>query len=363
MPIAARRRSKPNPGIGIDLRHPLAAGLVGAWVLNEGCGPVVYNAVRSRNVNNGILQTGTAAPTWTSGRYGAALAMASASTQYVNCGVIPELDGCRQATIFAAGARASGTVWTLGRSGGTYDRFCIFIYSNETIYLPLDNLFDGFGICASAAPTGNFSMGFVFDSVLSNPLRGYINGRNDVLTSSGSGYPVQGGTIPASVSSWLIGRDINDAVYTTGRHDLAFLWAGRALDATEIGDLHDDPWQLFRSPRIFSLYRGAAITITGTAAAGAYSLSGQAAGLLAGLLVGGAAGGILLAGSDAALRTTRILAAAPAGYALAGHAVNLVYTSAIVPVVTPDPYRAYAYPTTAPDPEQADSWNFGGGMD
>ena len=62
---------KPLLGTLINGGHPLAKGLVGAWILNENSGNTVFDL--SGNRNHGIFGAGAASPTWISGRTGSAL--------------------------------------------------------------------------------------------------------------------------------------------------------------------------------------------------------------------------------------------------------------------------------------------------
>jgi len=77
---------KPKPMLGelIDHSHPLAHGLVGCWLMNEGAGGTVYDV--SGNGNHGTLKNGAA---WSSGLYGPAVEF-DGSDAYIDCGVCPE---------------------------------------------------------------------------------------------------------------------------------------------------------------------------------------------------------------------------------------------------------------------------------
>ena len=56
---------KPYRGIQLNRQHPLARGLVGCWLVNEGTGDKVFDY--SGNGNNGIL-TNMDEADWVSGR-------------------------------------------------------------------------------------------------------------------------------------------------------------------------------------------------------------------------------------------------------------------------------------------------------
>ena len=64
---------KPMCGVLLNPYHPLARGLVGCWLFNEGGGSIVYDL--SGHGNHGTLGGGTAGycPAWTTGKFGSAL--------------------------------------------------------------------------------------------------------------------------------------------------------------------------------------------------------------------------------------------------------------------------------------------------
>lgn len=82
---------KPLPGAQLDRTHPLAQGLVGCWLMNEGGGLSVYDY--SGNDAHGALTNG---PTWEAGPDGGALRF-DGSDDYVSAA--PVLSGLESATI------------------------------------------------------------------------------------------------------------------------------------------------------------------------------------------------------------------------------------------------------------------------
>ncbi|RLG33431.1 hypothetical protein DRN97_05060 [Methanosarcinales archaeon] len=74
---------KPMYGVLLNPYHPLAQGLVGCWLFNEGGGNTVFDL--SGNSNHGSLGGGTASycPVWTTETFGPAL---SFDNDYVDCG-------------------------------------------------------------------------------------------------------------------------------------------------------------------------------------------------------------------------------------------------------------------------------------
>jgi len=76
---------KPAFGRQLNYGHPLAQGLVGCWLMNEGSGDKVYDL--SGNGNTGTCQnmTGTATSGWNPGKFGSALAF-DGTNDHVDCG-------------------------------------------------------------------------------------------------------------------------------------------------------------------------------------------------------------------------------------------------------------------------------------
>lgn len=64
-------RQTPPVGARLNRSHPLAKGLVGCWLMNEGNGDVVYDV--SGNGNNGTLTNMDPETDWVSGAFGRAL--------------------------------------------------------------------------------------------------------------------------------------------------------------------------------------------------------------------------------------------------------------------------------------------------
>ncbi|KKL55828.1 hypothetical protein LCGC14_2251530 [marine sediment metagenome] len=81
-------RLKPRIFRKPQLTHPLARGLVGYWLFNEGSGNKVNDL--SGNGNTGTFVN---SPTWVPGEFGPAINFSGAADEYVNVLDSPELDG------------------------------------------------------------------------------------------------------------------------------------------------------------------------------------------------------------------------------------------------------------------------------
>jgi len=70
---------KPPKGAMLNRGHPLARGLVGCWLMNEGGGNIVNDL--SGNGNRGVFGTGLNSPSWVAGKFGNAIA--TGATKYI----------------------------------------------------------------------------------------------------------------------------------------------------------------------------------------------------------------------------------------------------------------------------------------
>ena len=245
--IANRSPQQPELGTPIDWSHPLASGLVGAWVFNEGTGGTVHNLAVT-GVNDGALSGN---PVWTPAQSARGISLVSTSSQAINCGSISPLNSATRATLFWRGALVSAKNVFVGRIARANFRYAAdYASSGSTAFFILDTgaaqAFGGIG----SVPVGEISLCSSFDGTQAanaTRLTGYVNGVQRVLNFTG--------TIPSSMPNagtdafWL-GRDVADSLYSDGRIDTVLLWAGRALLADEVARLHANPWQLFARPTL-----------------------------------------------------------------------------------------------------------------
>ena len=91
---------KPMYGVLLNPHHPLARGLVGCWLFNEGGGNIVYDL--SGYGNHGTLGGDTLeyCPAWIIGDFGSALSF-DGSNDYIDCGDDESLDITNAITIEA----------------------------------------------------------------------------------------------------------------------------------------------------------------------------------------------------------------------------------------------------------------------
>ena len=81
---------KPPLGAKVNFSHPLAKGLVGLWLMNEGGGNKVYDL--SGNENHGTLTNMDPATDWVGGKDGPAIDF-DGSDDYVDMGDVDTLEG------------------------------------------------------------------------------------------------------------------------------------------------------------------------------------------------------------------------------------------------------------------------------
>lgn len=148
-------------------------------------------------------------------------------------------------------------------------------------------------------------------------VRLYVNGTREA--QNGQSGNVGTGSFDAYTNLWNS---------STGFGMRAFLGASwnRALNDAEALELSRNPWQLFRRERRFYVVAPAPSGYTLTAAAGSFTLDGQAAGLLAARTLAVGAGAFSLAGQDAALTAARLVAANAGSFAFTGQDAGLLAT-------------------------------------
>lgn len=234
-------QSKPRPGALVDWAHPLARGLAGAWLFNEGAGQSIYNAAGPGNA--GTCYNG---PTWVPSVRGGGLNFAASSSQYVDCGVVAAINGASQATIFVAGYVAGTTgSFLAGRYTTTTYRFAIGVSGGTAYFITEADYSTTYPNCPFAG--GDFTMAMVYDDTLSGwaSIAGYIDGVPVTLTPGGT---APSGPLSSRTDTWRVGWDQADGSFMTGRADLVYVWGGRALGAGEISSLHANPWQFLAVP-------------------------------------------------------------------------------------------------------------------
>jgi len=231
-----------KPGVGRELitDHPLADGLVGAWLLNEGSG----TAGDSAGSNDGTLSGAT----WTA--EGVDFPDGS-TTDKISCGADDSLNFSGNLTLFSvvnmsatahfgtvAARSDAGILFTEGDYG--YALLLRDISTNLYMYVNIADgtNYDQTGTQITDIRDGDYhSVAMVRDG---DDINGYVDSINEVIRD-GSGI----GDISVVGQPFQIGNDDdNDHAF---KGDIKVVYAfNRALSPQEIASLHADPYQMFR---------------------------------------------------------------------------------------------------------------------
>ncbi len=241
---------KPPLGSQIQAGHPLAQGLVGAWLMNEGGGSCVNDL--SGNPNTGTI----IGATWVGGKFGSCLIFDGSST-YVSMGNGSGVFSAQNMTI---------SVWALSHTAtpADYAKVIFHYNSGNRIYLQYGT---------SSTPQMTWQVG---DSVLSYAVnleemvwKNYVmvlRAGTDLSIYLNGSY-VSSVTIagPTAFSNWHLGRnDLGESSYWDGLIDDVRIYH-RALPAAEVQELYVRPFGIFQR-RPIELWTGAkaAAVYTGT---------------------------------------------------------------------------------------------------
>ena len=235
---------KPLLGVPVNWSHPLARGLVGCWLMNEGGGNVLCDLVNRFNVT-GAGTTGL--PTWTAGNRGQALSYVLANAQYHE----------KIATPLITSYPLSVVVWFNSNSIGDQGLFFLGYNGNLTQhqYLWLDS---GVLLASSRntllySATAGFYTQNVWNMAVgvwasSTSRKAYLNGVPGTENTDSS-------TFASTHNCIAIGRRSTSlpAHYMSGKIGLAMVW-NRALSDAEIAQLYREPFAMFDRPSIGLLY-------------------------------------------------------------------------------------------------------------
>jgi hypothetical protein len=232
---------KPLLGVPVNWSHPLARGLVGCWLMNEGSGKSIYDL--SRNQNNGVFSAGT--PTWTPGKFGPSVNFPNAST--INCGgAAGVLNLSTPFSVRATYKATSITGWNMiCQKGSTLTAATnSFLLASSTTSLRF-YVTDGVSWYYSAytiAINNWYDVVGVWDGAKTYL---YVNG---ILQDSDAAAIT---LLTQPTYAFNIGG-IN-TYFLTGIVDSVEVW-NRALSAAEIAQLYREPFAMFDRPSIGLLY-------------------------------------------------------------------------------------------------------------
>lgn len=233
---------KPPFGARLKLDHPLARGLVGAWLFNEGAGDKAYDysGQGKHGTLTGMSNPPTATSGWNAGPHGGALAFQSVSGGMVVCPNL--LYGESECTIIALAKRASTAQRiTLGVLNVNDERAELVWYDNGKLYAEVGASQNDWVSASVTNNTGWHFLAFTFSgSGGSNydKIKLYFDGKPIAPTS-------QSGTIGSSITCsapLYIGWRGNG--HSDGCVSSAYIY-NRALSAEEIAYLYAQPYCMF----------------------------------------------------------------------------------------------------------------------
>jgi len=255
---------KPLLGVPVNWSHPLARGLVGCYLMNEGGGNKIYDL--SGNQNRGTFVNHTF---WTPGKFGNCLSFDGTD----DCVSVPDND------IFSFGNSVSDKPFSL--SAWIYIKSLTLLqpivskYWNNTGAIcewDFEILTTGalYAQCLDDSPsirlkiTGSrilalntwYHVSFTYDgSSNTNGMNLYVNGIRDLAPTralQGTYVAMHNTTSPVEIGSIIRGNAAND-VYFNGLIDDCSIY-NRALTDAEIARLYREPFAMFDRPSIGLLY-------------------------------------------------------------------------------------------------------------
>jgi len=234
--------------------HPLAKGLVGCWLLNEGSGGAVLDS--SGFSNAGTLTNG---PAWITGLFGKALSF-DGTDDRIGCGASSSL-----ANIFSGGGTiiawvyidtytANNSSYVVCKYGATQG--WILWLRNDTGHensLQFTRYFSsqyGYWMASGDISTGQWhQLAATYDDTsVANVPTIYVNGRAVGIDESTS--PSGTANDESSQALTIAGRPTDNLRNLDGVIDHVLLF-DRALSASEIAWLHREPFALLQTPGLW----------------------------------------------------------------------------------------------------------------
>ena len=226
--------AKPVYGVEVDTNHPLADGLVGAWIMNEGSGDTVHDS--SGNGNDGTL---VGDPIWTSGNI-------AFTDDAIDVGD-NIYSGITSGYTMIVRCKPTGTAYGYERLIDKYPGPSIYLHSNA------DRVVGFYGTIGGATKDKSWGSNMYTEGVwqtlgvvLGN---GYQYCYNDgVLVSNQlTGGPYSGVYADGGATNAYIGNRASDMARNfAGEISYAMVWL-RALSADEIAQLYREPYAMFKN--------------------------------------------------------------------------------------------------------------------
>ena len=171
----------------------------------------------------------------------------------------------------------------------------------------------------------------------------YVNGVSDATPTTTLNNGIQTYTSPEVVSGYG-GVGSGFGATQGSAFDLSLvIWWSRALTDAEILSIHQNPWQVFRSPRRIIVPESGAVAYTLDTTPGAYNLTGSSPSLLVGRALDTTPGQYDLTGSSSAMLFDSLVSVTPGDYDITGSDAAMLFDQMVE--VTPG-----AYSITGTDP-------------
>ncbi len=256
-------RLKPVRGLQVNRTHPLARGLVGCWLLNEGTGNKVMDLGPFRQ--HGDFQGGP--PLWKPGRHGPSVEF-DGSSECIHCGTYKfGWDATNEVSVVAlANHGASANSYTIFGRGPYREPVSLMGQSVGLFWWRVRTTESGVkGITSTSShATDGTEWVHVAGTWKQNASRLYVNGVEEA-----SDLTISGTLSVADGQSVGIGGIYQGGSYTNiwiGRIGYVLIY-NRALGRREIEWLYREPFAMFEYPgrSAFVVTAGASVSLAGSA--------------------------------------------------------------------------------------------------
>ena len=255
---------KPVRGLQVNRTHPLARGLVGCWLLNEGTGTRVMDL--GPFGQHGAFQGGP--PLWKPGRHGPSVEF-DGNTECIHCGTCKfDWDVTNEVSVVALVNHGTLQTYTIFGRGRYRQPVSLMGQSPGLFWWRVNTTENGIKSLTSSSShaTNGTEWVHVAGTWKQNASRLYVNGVEEV-----SDLTVSGTLSVADDQSVGIGGIYQSGTYSDvwiGRIGYVFIY-NRALARTEIEWLYREPFAMFEHPRrsAFVVTAGASVWLAGSASA------------------------------------------------------------------------------------------------
>ena len=244
----SRWLQKPPLGVQINRAHPLARGLVGCWLFNEGGGDKVYDlsGYNNHGTLNGMAFPATTTSGWNPGRDGIGLAF-DGTDDYIDCGNDASLNITDAITIEVWVLIAGWNRWMRIVDYFTNDSEQGWFLSRENINNKIEFRLQNI-VASSSLVTGTLNIGQWYNIVgvydkADSIAKIYVDGL-EVNSKTPSGTLTYAGVDNLGIGARLQGEGTPPFEYFNGQIDEVRIY-NRALSADEIQQLYIEPYCIF----------------------------------------------------------------------------------------------------------------------